>query len=479
MLGAGCKQCAIRRNSKAQRKKPEDYVREVSEINDTITITSKYVNGSTKICYHCNICGYDGKCKPFALLRGQGCANCNNRSVSFAECFIAASFSLMLGENEVKRRDRKLISKEIDIYIPSLNLAIEPGSWVWHKNKIRVDNEKQRLCKEKGVRLIIIYSDCYLDKSPLDHDCWIYEEDFTRSKDNITLKRIVNKLFDEVGIGKEITDGDWKTIENIAYISSRNITTTEFIKRVNPSKKGFLILGEFIDSKKPIKCKCLKCDYEWNPLASVLLYNGSACPKCAGVLKKTQEEFEKEVAEKNPSIRIIGEYINRKLPIECECRKCGKQFSRVPANILYGAGCPDCKKKEQIARSRKTPQEFEEEFKMNGDSSIVLLGRYVRTSDKIKCQCQKCNHIWDAPPRDLLKGHGCPRCKGSLKKTQEEFESELHDANPSIITMTEYKGMNKPITAKCKICGCEFETTPSSLIHNRKKCKYYRNHPQA
>ena len=65
---------------------------------------------------------------------------------------------------------------ELDVYIPSINVAVEyDGSW-WHKDKLIIDNEKNARAKEENIRLIRIreyglpategtYGEIYLPKN--------------------------------------------------------------------------------------------------------------------------------------------------------------------------------------------------------------------------------------------------------------------------------------------------------------------------
>ena len=53
------------------------------------------------------------------------------------EQFIRLSFINALSEKDVISRDRKLIGMEIDILIPKLRIAIEPGNWFLHKKSIK------------------------------------------------------------------------------------------------------------------------------------------------------------------------------------------------------------------------------------------------------------------------------------------------------------------------------------------------------
>ena len=47
-------------------------------------------------------------------------------------------------------------SKEIDIFIPSLNLGIEYDGGYWHKNKLDDDIDKNNLCEDENIELIRI-----------------------------------------------------------------------------------------------------------------------------------------------------------------------------------------------------------------------------------------------------------------------------------------------------------------------------------
>ena len=72
----------------------------------------------------------------------------------------------------IERSNRKLISpKELDIFIPSLNVAIEYNGCWWHSTNSGKSNlhqkEKYDLCRNKGIRLITIYDDEWLSNKNL------------------------------------------------------------------------------------------------------------------------------------------------------------------------------------------------------------------------------------------------------------------------------------------------------------------------
>jgi hypothetical protein len=58
------------------------------------------------------------------------------------EQFVYHAFVRALGEDAVLSRDGSL-GVELDVYVPSLRLAVEPGSWYWHERKLEEDREKR------------------------------------------------------------------------------------------------------------------------------------------------------------------------------------------------------------------------------------------------------------------------------------------------------------------------------------------------
>jgi hypothetical protein len=66
----------------------------------------------------------------------------------------------------VTKKDRKVLNgKEIDIFIPSLNIGFEYNGLKWHSEEFNKDSEyhlsKTEKCDEKGVKLIQIFEDEY------------------------------------------------------------------------------------------------------------------------------------------------------------------------------------------------------------------------------------------------------------------------------------------------------------------------------
>ena len=160
--GKGCPHCsaikgASHNKGKTGRKTQEEFIKEVSIAVPDVEVQGTYISNKEYYNCRCTRCGNEWRAKGYSLLQGHGCPQCAKSGTSFMEQFILLSFRKALGDSNVISRDRKTIGKELDIFIPSKMLAIEPGNWQLHENRLNKDAEKRALCQNTGVRLITIY----------------------------------------------------------------------------------------------------------------------------------------------------------------------------------------------------------------------------------------------------------------------------------------------------------------------------------
>ena len=178
--------------------------------------------------------------------------------------------------------------------------------------------------------------------------------------------------------------------------------------------------------------------------------------------KLTHEEFMERFYEKNETaenIEILGEYVGSKIKIKCKCKVDGYEFEMRPNNLLNNQGCPKC------AGRHTTTEEFKQEMKKINDN-IEILGEYIGTDKKIKCKCKIDGYEWETTPHNLLNNHGCPKCAGR-NKTTEEFVDKMKEINNDIEILGEYKTSYTKIKCRCKLDGYEWEAKPRNLLSNR------------
>lgn len=127
--------------------------------------------------------------------------------------------------------------------------------------------------------------------------------------------------------------------------SNRNPKSQEeFIAEMKLANPSIQIDGIYKNSKTKIAITCLKCGHNWTATPNSLLRK-KGCPKCAGTMKKTHDEFVQEMLVVHPDIIVLGKYKNTHTKIHCKCSICNTEFDSTPHSMLSaGNGCWNCNK---------------------------------------------------------------------------------------------------------------------------------------
>ena len=128
------------------------------------------VSSSKKVFWKCKKCGYSWKASIDSRNCGNGCPECAKEiKTSFSEYAILYYFQKY--KKNVKHSYHDL-GFELDIYIPDLKIAVEYDGGYWHKDTIEKDLEKNKKCKELGIKLYRIRENiCSLNDSSIDILC--------------------------------------------------------------------------------------------------------------------------------------------------------------------------------------------------------------------------------------------------------------------------------------------------------------------
>lgn len=115
-----------------------------------------------------------------------------------------------------------------------------------------------------------------------------------------------------------------------------------FLEKVSKLTNDYIFLEEYKNNDTHLKCKHEKCGHVWEITPHHFLA-GVRCPKCANNIKKTQNEFVKEVhLKRGNSYKVIGTYKNNMTPIEILHEECGNSWNVIPVKFLAGRSCPYC-----------------------------------------------------------------------------------------------------------------------------------------
>lgn len=253
-------------------------------------------------------------------------------------------------------------------------------------------------------------------------------------------------------------------------------TDEEFARELAAIRPSILIESPYLNANKPVRCRCKVCGYTWEDTPHVLLQpSDSNCPAEAANHKKTTEEFAAQIAGVNPNIEILSPYKTARKPIRCRCRVHDFEWETTPDSLLSHPRCRLCVNDKLRAERARSQEEFRALLE-TVDPEIEIIGKYVNSFTPIACRCRKCSHEWAPQPVNLLAGYGCPECAGTKRLTRKELNRRLKAIRSDFVVMGKYKSRKKKLTVQCTHCGRSFEMTPENLLHGtRCSCQQGRH----
>lgn len=184
--GKGCPKCGKEKSAKKIKYTSIDFIKKSTEIHNNKYDYSliNYVDIRNKIKIICPTHGQFEQ-SPYIHLQGHGCEKCTS-SVSSQEKEINDFIKSL--NIETITSTRSIISpQQLDIFIPSYNIAIEFDGLYWHSELHKPSNyhiNKTELCEAKGIQLIHIFE-----------DEWLFKKDIVKSRLKNLLGLTKNKIY--------------------------------------------------------------------------------------------------------------------------------------------------------------------------------------------------------------------------------------------------------------------------------------------
>ena len=314
---------------------------------------SSFLPGSNiKVWFRCHICGYEWK-TVINSRTGQGadCRMCSRRiNSSFPEqCiyyYISSNFP-----DAINGDFSALEGRELDVWVPSLQFAVEYDGKTWHKDSKR-DYSKDELCREKGI---ILYRVREKGCGQLDsNDSITFEYDY---EDWNSLSNIIIKILNDMGVNNpDVNIGrDEYIIKELYYKKSLENSLSNLYPEIasewHPTLNGNiapdLISAETHDSYYWL---CPKGHaYKASPKNRVRM--NSNCPFCSG--QKVLKGFN-DLETTNPVIALdFDNEKNKRKSYQVskgcsdffwfKCHKCNYEFKyQLSTYVARGGKCPIC-----------------------------------------------------------------------------------------------------------------------------------------
>ncbi len=392
--------------------------------------------------------------------------------------------------------DTLRIGMELDIFIPSLNIAIEYDGGHWHNNE-NLELKKNKLCIENKVLLIrireeglTIYDDCI---------CLIRKNPTLNQSLSDVICELLNVLDNTIKADINVND-DLIDIYSL-YVSLRKKKSLssmypEIAKEWHHTKNGTLTP----DMTTPTSGKKVwwlgSCGHEWAMTVANRTTGNCNCPYCnGGRYLKGFNDFE----TKYPDLCSEWDYSrNNILPSEVspsdrkkvwwKCKNGHEYLASLNNRTNHYTGCPYCSNKKALSGyndlSVTHPALL---LEWNYEKNEIKPGDITYGSTKkVWWKCNK-GHEWEeSPNRRTNKKGGCPYCANNkvligyndLATTHPQLLAEWDYSKNDILPTKIIAGSSKRIWWKCSN-GHEWNAVLDSRAHGNHGCPKCASHSKS
>ena len=442
--GTGCPYCsgryAIKGGNDLQTINPTLAKEWNYEKNNSLTPMDVKPNSNKTAWWKCKK-GHEWQAKINNRNNGTGCPICNSeRNTSMPE--FAIMFYLKKYNLEAMH-SYKEYGYELDVYIPSMKIAIEYDGYYWHKNKAEKDLEKNQKCKKDGVKLYRIR-----EGLPSLNDSSI---DYIINKDKEDLSKAIEKILSDIIRKNVVIDlkRDIIDIENLREYKEKENSILFYnsllAKEWNYGKNGSLKPEHFlINSNKKVWWICSK-GHEWQAKISDR-NKGNGCPYCSSNiilrgyndLQSINPVLAKEWNyEKNNGLTPTDVQPNSNKKFWWICGK-GHEWQASAINRNKGRGCPYCSNKKVLKGYNDLGTinpTLASEWNYKKNNRLTPEDVLSNSSQKVWWRCNN-GHEWQSIIHSRNSGVGCPYC--SSKKVLKGY-NDLETINPVLAKEWNYE----------------------------------------
>ena len=292
-----CPKCWIKKRGEARHKTAslknsilsydESLALEFDSVLNKTTPDQISINDNKKYWWTCSKCGNKWQASPSNRKRGTGCPKCNRIShTSFPE---QAIFYYLSKEYPDAINGDKHLGVELDIYIPSKNVAIEYDGEAWHQDR-KKDEKKNKICEKHKIILIRVR----------ENNCWFWKENeylkclsvSSGNKKDLSecIKNVIFMIDDKLFYKPDVDVERDELIIKSTYTSAK--TKNSLIEKYPEMakewdyEKNSPITPDNVDFGSGTKYwwKCLKCGYSFQATPNSRTYKGTGCPSCAHIV---------------------------------------------------------------------------------------------------------------------------------------------------------------------------------------------------
>lgn len=165
-----------------------------------------------------------------------------------------------------------------------------------------------------------------------------------------------------------------------------------------------------------------------------------------------QQLKEAQAVARSRNGKLISKYIiTNHDKLEWHCLKCDNKWLATWSNVKGGSWCMRCS-----GYQKKTMDDLHLIAKERGGKCLSVSMPSIKT--KLKWECGKCNHIWEASYDSIRKGSWCLACSKHRKLSLKDAQLLANNKNGKLLSK-EYFSKSVPLRWQCGECKFEWTNT--------------------
>ncbi|MFE4142608.1 hypothetical protein ACFX4I_12085 [Peribacillus sp. YIM B13472] len=457
----------------AKKKTHEQFIAEVFEkVGTEYTVMGQYITTDKPVLFKHNECGLEFTKPPFKFLGGRRCKVCKQKERTKEQTMTHEEFVMKVFE---KVGDEFTVLGE---YIGSKEkigfkhnkcgrvFKMQPSNFLFGQ-RCKTCSHKELIDKQRHTTEMFID---YVSRITEDNEYTVLGE-YINNHTNISMRH------NDCGFEYTVYPSDFKGGQRCPKCNNKIRRTPQMYRDDVYELVGdeYTVLGDFNITNEGILTRHNKCGYEWDTTTPSAFIGGVRCPKCAGNMLKTHEEFVEKVFELvGVEYEVLSTYINSNEKVLMRHNACGDEFPVSP-NKFTGktefTRCPRCMLIQRGESRMKTTDEFKEDLRILYGDDYTVLGEYKGSKERILVKHNPCGSEFSKAPSDIMTKN-CKRCSTlSSMKTHEQFLLDVKvrvgdEYNP----LEQYNGAHNKINMMHEICGHIWKTSPHKFVSGGRRC---------
>lgn len=235
--------------------------------------------------------------------------------------------------------------------------------------------------------------------------------------------------------------------------NNKRKTTEQFKEEVySIVQDEYLINGEYVNAKTKINFlhNIKECMHNFDMQPTNFL-NGQRCPECMKKkrlkyvcgMKKTQEQFEKEIANLVGDEYVVeSEYTGAHNKVIFRHKLCNNTFLMTPAHFYSGQRCTNKECLHNRWSNACMDDKYFNDFFKDYSDSYEMLSKYNGYKNNIIFKHKECGHIFERTPNNfVVLGDRCPKCTSVIYKGENKIELFLIEKNINFEPQKTYKDL--------------------------------------